>query len=388
MSDFDFILFFKLMVYKKVLDLFIMVGVVLLMKVQGCVVLIMQSLFSLQQLCDMVLNVMMFLQCEEFEKIYECQFVIFVQGVGCFCVLCFYQCNCVGMVLCWIELKILIIEEFMLLLVIKQLVMIKCGIIIFVGGIGIGKLILLVVMIGYCNINLIGYIIIIEDFIEYVYKYEGCIIIQCEIGIDIESWENVLKNILCQVLDVIMIGEVCICEMMEYVINFFEIGYLCLCMLYVNNVNQVMDCILYFFLEDCCQQLFMDLLLNFKGIVVQQLIFILDGKVCWVVVEVLLGMFLVQDYICQGEIYKFKEVMKEFINLGMKIFDQSLVEFYYVGEISYEDVLCYVDSLNEVCLCIKLVQGGDVYILLQGFDGVELEELCEKNQFGGGLLYC
>lgn len=346
------------------------------MKVNGKILLIMQMLLMLQQSCDLVFNVMILVQCEEFEKIYECNFVIGLFGVGCFCVSCFYQCNQVGMVLCCIEMCILIVEELSLLLIIKMLVMIKCGIILFVGVIGIGKLILLVVMIGYCNQNLIGYIIIIEDLIEFVYKYEGCIIIQCEVGIDIDSWEVVLKNILCQVLDVIMIGEVCICEGMDYVIVFVEIGYLVLVMLYVNNVNQVMDCIVNFFLEDCCNQLLMDLLLNFKGVVVQQLVLLFDGCLCKVVMEILLGMLLVQDYICDGEIYKLKEVMKDLVQLGMKIFDQSLFEFYQVGEISYEDVLCYVDLQNEVCLCIKFSQGGDVCILLQGLDGVEILEIC------------
>jgi Tfp pilus assembly ATPase PilU len=56
-------------------------------------------------------------------------------------------------------------------------------------------------------------------------------------------------------------------------------------------------------------------------------------------VEVLLGTPLVQDYIRQGDIHKLKEVMKESTLLGMMTFDQSLVELYHAGEISYEDAL-------------------------------------------------
>jgi len=106
-----------------------------------------------------------------------------------------------------------------------------------------------------------------------------------------------------------------------------------------------------------------------------------------VAVEILLGTPLVQDYIRQGEIHKLKEVMKESTNLGMKTFDQSLVELYHAGEISYEDALRHADSSNEVRLRIKLAQGGDAHTLSQGLEGVELEESRDSNQFGGGMLY-
>jgi twitching motility protein PilU len=76
--------------------------------------------------------------------------------------------------------------------------------------------------------------------------------------------------------------------------------------------------------------------------------------------------------------------MKESVNLGMRTFDQSLVELYHAGEISYEDALRHADSSNEVRLRIKLAQGGDAHTLSQGLEGVELEETRDNNQFGGG----
>jgi twitching motility protein PilU len=183
-----------------------------------------------------------------------------------------------------------------------------------------------------------------------------------------------------------MIGEVRTRETMEHAINFSETGHLCLCTLHANNANQAMDRILHFFPEDRRSQLFMDLSLNLKGIVAQQLIPTPDGKARRVAVEVLLGTPLVQDYIRQGEIHKLKEVMKESTNLGMKTFDQSLVELYHAGEISYEDALRHADSSNEVRLRIKLAQGGDAHTLSQGLDGVELEETRDSQNFGGNLL--
>jgi twitching motility protein PilU len=387
MSEFDFTSFLKLMVHKKASDLFVTAGVPPSMKVQGRVVPITQSPLSAQQSRDMVINIMTPAQREEFEKTHECQFAISAQGVGRFRVSCFYQRNCVGMVLRRIDSKIPTIEELSLPPVIKQLAMTKRGIIIFVGATGTGKSTSLAAMVGYRNQNSTGHIITIEDPIEYVHKHEGCIITQRELGIDTDSWENALKNTLRQAPDVILIGEVRTRETMEFAINFAETGHLCLCTLHANNANQAIDRILHFFPEDRRQQLFMDLSLNLKGIVAQQLIPTPDGKARRVAMEVMLGTPLVQDYIRQGEIHKLKEVMKESGNLGMMTFDQSLVTLYQAGEISYEDALRHADSANEVRLRIKLAQGGDAHTLSQGLEGVELEEdKTSQNGLGAGFL--
>jgi twitching motility protein PilU len=374
MSSVDFSSFLKLMVHKKASDLFITAGVAPSIKVHGRIVPITQSPLSPQESRDMVLNVMTPSQREEFEKTHECQFAIGVAGVGRFRVSCFYQRNCVGMVLRRIESKIPTIEELNLLPIVKQLAMTKRGIVIFVGATGAGKTTSLASIIGYRNQNSTGHIISIEDPIEYVHKHEGCIITQRELGIDTDSWENALKNTLRQAPDVILIGEVRTRETMEYAIHFSETGHLVLCTLHANNANQALERVIHFFPEDVRDQLYMDLSMNLKGIVAQQLIPTPDGKGRRVAMEVLLGTPLVQDYIRKGEIHKIKDVMKESTNLGMKTFDQSLFDLYQAGEISYEDALRHADSSNEVRLRIKLAQGGDAHTLSQGLGDVEVAE--------------
>ena len=374
MSSVDFSSFLKLMVHKKASDLFITAGVAPSIKVHGRIVPITQSPLSPQESRDMVLNVMTPSQREEFEKTHECQFAIGVAGVGRFRVSCFYQRNCVGMVLRRIESKIPTIEELNLLPIVKQLAMTKRGIVIFVGATGAGKTTSLASIIGYRNQNSTGHIISIEDPIEYVHKHEGCIITQRELGIDTDSWENALKNTLRQAPDVILIGEVRTRETMEYAIHFSETGHLVLCTLHANNANQALERVIHFFPEEVRDQLYMDLSMNLKGIVAQQLIPTPDGKGRRVAMEVLLGTPLVQDYIRKGEIHKIKDVMKESTNLGMKTFDQSLFDLYQAGEISYEDALRHADSSNEVRLRIKLAQGGDAHTLSQGLGDVEVAE--------------
>ena len=374
MSSVDFTSFLKLMVHKKASDLFITAGVAPSMKVHGRISPITQNALTPQQARDMVLNVMTPSQREEFEKTHECQFAIAVTGVGRFRVSCFYQRNQVGMVLRRIETKIPTIDELSLPPIIKSLAMTKRGLIIFVGATGTGKSTSLAAMVGYRNQNSTGHIISIEDPIEFVHKHEGCIITQREVGIDTDTFQDALKNTLRQAPDVILIGEVRTRETMEHAITFSETGHLCLCTLHANNANQAIDRVLHFFPEDRRPQLLMDLSLNLKGIVAQQLIPTPDGRGRRVAMEVLLDTPLVMDYIRQGEVHKLKDVMKESTNLGMRTFDQSLFELYQAGEISYEDALRHADSANEVRLRIKLAQGGDAHTLSAGMEGVELIE--------------
>ncbi|RMH88633.1 PilT/PilU family type 4a pilus ATPase [Lysobacter pythonis] len=371
----EFTSLLKLMAAQRASDLFVTAGMPPTLKVDGKLSPVSEAPLTSQQSRDLVLSVMTSPQREEFEKTHECNFAIGLAGVGRFRISAFYQRNQVGMVLRRIETHIPTVEALNLPQVIKTLAMTKRGIIIFVGATGTGKTTSLAAMIGHRNRHSSGHIITIEDPIEFVHRHEGCIVTQREVGIDTDSWESALKNTLRQAPDVIMIGEVRTREGMDHAIAFAETGHLVLCTLHANNANQAMDRIINFFPEDRRNQLLMDLSLNLKGVVAQQLVPRVDGKGRRVAVEVLLGTPLVQDYIRDGEIHKLKEVMKDSTQLGMKTFDQSLFELYQAGEISYDDALRYADSQNEVRLKIKLAQGGDARTLAQGLDGVEVAEV-------------
>ncbi|MGR9074319.1 MAG: ATPase, T2SS/T4P/T4SS family, partial [Gammaproteobacteria bacterium] len=206
----------------------------------------------------------------------------------------------------------------------------------------------------YRNQNSSGHIITVEDPIEFTHPHLGCIITQREVGIDCESYEVALKNTLRQAPDVILIGEVRTRETMSAAITFAETGHLCLTTLHANNANQALDRILHFFPEDMHSQIFMDLSLNLRGIVAQQLIARADGKGRYPAVEVLINTPLVSDLIRKGEVHKLKELMRNSREHGMQTFDQALYDLYVAGKISYEDALNSADSRNEVRLMIKL----------------------------------
>jgi twitching motility protein PilU len=261
------------------------------------------------------------------------------------------------MVIRRIESRIPEIPALKLPKVVEDLAMVKRGLVIFVGATGTGKSTSLAAMLGYRNRNSSGHIVTIEDPVEFAHSHAGCIVTQREVGIDTESYEVALKNTLRQAPDVILIGEIRTRETMDHAIAFAETGHLCLSTLHANNANQALDRIINFFPEDRHPQVFMDLSLNLRGIVAQQLIRRPDGKSRRPVVEVLLNTPLAADLIRKGEIHKLKELMKRSTEQGMVSFDQALFNLYQEGEITLDDALLHADSANEVRLMIKLGSG-------------------------------
>ncbi|KAA0693887.1 PilT/PilU family type 4a pilus ATPase [Halopseudomonas laoshanensis] len=364
----------RLMVEKGASDLFITAGVAPSMKVNGKILPVTKTPLSPEQTRETVLGVMTESQRREFAEKRECNFAISARGIGRFRVSAFYQRNLVGMVLRRIEVNIPSMEELRLPEVLKKLSMTKRGLVIFVGATGTGKSTSLASMIGYRNKNSSGHIITIEDPIEFIHQHQNCIVTQREVGIDTDSFEVALKNTLRQAPDVILIGEVRTKETMDHAVAFAETGHLCLATLHANNANQALDRIIHFFPTEMHQQVWMDLSLNLKAIVAQQLIPTPDGKGRRAAIEVLLNTPLAADMIRKGEVHELKPLMARSTELGMQTFDQALYRLYSQGEITYEDALAHADSANDLRLLIKLGSETDGKQLMGSKNDFALEE--------------
>jgi twitching motility protein PilU len=375
--EFDKLL--KLVVEKGASDLFITAGKPPMLKINGKLYGAGKTDLSPEQARDMVFGVMNQDQQTVFAKEHECNFAINTAGLGRFRVSAFYQRNLVGMVLRRIEVNIPRISDLQLPRIIEDLAMTKRGLIIFVGATGTGKSTSLAAMIGHRNEHSSGHIISIEDPIEFIHQHKGCIITQREVGVDTDSFEVALKNTLRQAPDVIMIGEVRTRETMEHAVAFAETGHLCLCTLHANNANQALDRIIHFFPTDRHSQVWMDLSLNLKAMVAQQLIPTVDGQGRRAAIEVLINTPLMADHIRKGEVHLLKELMSKSTEQGMQTFDQALYKLYSEGEITYEAAISHADSPNDLRLMIKL--GADANPdPLAAVAGLKLEEDDAPNQ--------
>lgn len=374
----DFKALLLLMVQKKASDLFITAGRAPTIKVDGALIEVSKTRLTAEQALIVVLSIMDQRQKDEFENTKECQFAIGFQDLGRFRVSAFTQRASAGMVLRRIENEIPDADALNLPPILKNLIMEKRGLLIFVGGTGTGKSTSLAALIKHRNQNSNGHIITIEDPIEFQHPHLGCIITQREVGIDTDSYEVALKNTLRQAPDVILIGEIRTRETMQNAITFAETGHLCLSTLHANNANQAIDRILHFFPDEMHEQLLMDLSLNLQGIVAQQLIKRADENGRYPAVEILINTPLAKDYIRKGEVHKLKELMKDSREQGMQTFDQALFDLYIAGKISYEDALNSADSRNEVRLMVKLSAENAG---ISGNDSMTLKETDDERLF-------
>ncbi len=341
-------------VQDKASDGFISAGAPPSIKVDGEVLPISETPLTEEEARELVLSTMRDDQQKTFLEHNECNYALSIEGVGRFRASAFVQRGKCGLVVRLINTRIPSIEELGLPPIINELAMTKRGLVIFVGATGTGKTTSLAAMVGYRNHNSHGHIISIEDPIEFLHDHDNCIVTQREVGMDTESFDVALKNTLRQAPDVIMIGEVRSAETMAQALTFAETGHLCLCTLHANNANQALDRIQSFFPAELHNQVWMDLSLNLKAMVAQQLLPRKDKKGRVPVVEVLLNTPLVADYIRKGEVHLIKELMAKSTELGMQTLDQSLVAAYKEDLISREDALRYADSANDVRLQIKL----------------------------------
>src|SRR5216110_1944258 len=309
-------------------DLFITGGFPPAVKIDGKITPVSKTALSAQHTIELVRSVMNDKQASEFESTKECNFAISPPGIGRFRVNAFVQQGRIGMVLRTITTDIPKFEELGLPPVLRDIIMSKRGIMLFIGATGAGKSTSMASLLGYRNENSYGHIITIEDPIEFVHEHKNCIITQREVGVDTDNWGIALKNTLRQAPDVILMGEIRDRETMEHAVQFAETGHLCMATLHANSSNQALDRIINFFPEERRAQLLMDLSLNVRAFVAQRLLPRQEGKGRIAAVEIMLNTPLISELIFKGEVAEIKEIMKRLRELGMQTFDQSLFDLY------------------------------------------------------------
>ena len=334
-------------------DLFITANAPVSIKKAGEIQALTKDPLSADAARQLILGLMTPAQQTLFSEQNEANFAYQLANISRFRVSAFIQQGMSGCVIRRIEAAIPEFETLNLPEQLKEFVLEKHGLILFVGGTGSGKSTSLASLIDHRNRHTQGHIITIEDPIEYVHQHHNCIVTQREVGVDTDSYETALKNTLRQAPDVILIGEVRSAETMEHAVTFAETGHLCLSTLHANNANQALDRIINFFPEERRAQLLMDLSLNLKAIISQRLI-PKNGGGRIAAVEVLINTPRMSELIFNGQISEMKALMQAAQAQGMQTFDQALFELYEAEEIRYEDALRNADSLNDLRLNIKL----------------------------------
>lgn len=174
------------------------------------------------------------------------------------------------------EIKNLSLEEYPEIL--KEMVKYKNGLVLITGTTGSGKSTTLATMIEEINVNYEKSILTIEDPIEYIFKNKKSIIRQREIGRDTNSFATGLRAALRQDPDIIMVGELRDLESIEIALTIAETGHLVLGTLHTNSASSTINRIVDVFPAEKQEQIRVQLSMNLRCVVTQQLVNSKDGK--------------------------------------------------------------------------------------------------------------
>ncbi len=338
---------FKLMVEKKASDLFFAPYSPAKIKIDGKIMPVNKLEMTPKMVKQAALELMDEDQLDLFTRELEVDFAISEPGLGRFRVNVFHQRSNVAMVLRYITSELPTLDELKMPEQMKDLIMLKRGLILMVGATGCGKSTTLAAMINHRNEKTSSHIITIEDPIEFLHPNKKSIINQREVGLDTKSYGRALKSAMRAAPDVIQIGEIRDRESMQSALDMAGTGHLVVGTLHSNNAAETLDRIINMFPQEQHGQIFMDLAHYLRAILSQRLVRSREGKLV-AAVELMLNTPHIKDLILKGDISAVKEAHKESGEQGMQNFDDALLELYKAGTITLEEAMSHADSRSNL----------------------------------------
>jgi twitching motility protein PilU len=334
---------FKLMVEKKASDLFFAPFSPAKIKIEGKIMPVNKLEMTPKMVKQAAFELMDENQLEQYTRELEIDFAISEQGLGRFRVSVFQQRGNVAMVLRYITSDLPSLDELGMPQQLKELVMLRRGLILMVGATGAGKSTTLAAMINHRNEKTSSHIITIEDPIEFLHPNKQSIVNQREVGLDTKSYARALKSAVRAAPDVLQIGEIRDVDAMQSALDMAGTGHLVMATLHSNNAAETLDRIINLFPQPQHAQVFMDLAHYLRAILSQRLVRGRNGKRV-AAVELMLNTPHIKDLIMKGDISGVKEAHAESGEQGMQNFDDALLELYKAGTITLEEAMSHADS--------------------------------------------
>jgi twitching motility protein PilT len=348
------------MLSTKASDLHLRIGTRPALRIDGILRLISEEPLTPQEMEEIMSQILSEDQKKRFLQRNELDLALSVSKMGRFRINFYRQRGTVGIAIRSVNTIIPSFEELHLPPVVKDLADYRRGLIILTGTTGSGKSTTLASMIDHINATRAENILTIEDPIEYVHRNKKSIIGQREIGMDTESFVTALRQALRQDPDVILIGEIRDLETMSIALTASDTGHLVLTTLHTLNAVETVNRIISFFPPHQHQQVRLLLSATLKAVICQRLLPRCDGPGRVPAVEVLVNTGLVREYIIDPlKTILIPELIESgAIQYGMQSFDQSLMDIYKKGMISYDEALLQATNPSDFELRVKGITGA------------------------------
>jgi len=288
-------------------------------------------------------------QIAKFEQEKELDMSFGIPGVGRFRVNVFYQRGAVGTAIRTIPYEIAGFEKLGVPPeVCKKLCDLPKGLILVTGATGSGKSTTLAAMIDYINSTGGWHIITIEDPIEFVHRNKQSLVNQREVGPDTHGFHQALKHVLRQDPDVVLVGEMRDKETIELGLELAETGHLTFSTLHTSNCVQTINRIIDVFPAEQQNQVRTVLSFVLEGVFCQQLLPMAVGKGRCLACEIMIPNDAIRANIRDDKIHQIYSTIQTGGKTGMRTMNQSLLELYRAGRISYDIATKYTHDLEDM----------------------------------------
>ncbi|MHC4212757.1 MAG: type IV pilus twitching motility protein PilT [Planctomycetota bacterium] len=214
------------------------------------------------------------------------------------------------------------------------------GLVLITGPTGSGKTTTMNFMVDLINSERRCKIIAIEDPVEYVHRQKKAIIVQQELYTDVKTFSSALIHVLRQDPDVICVGEMRDLETTETALIAAETGHLVIATCHTPSTLQTVERIVSVFPENQQPQIFTQLANCLQGVLAQRLIPSVDKKHRRLATELLLMNPPARKHIRDRQLYHLVNIIQMGRKQGMHTMDDSLLDLYESGEITYDIAIC------------------------------------------------
>jgi twitching motility protein PilT len=352
---FDYKAVLQQMVQHNASDLHLKVGRPPTLRIDGHMTSLELPALKQEDLRSLAEQIMAPKNIKEFSEQKESDFALAVPGIGRFRVNAYQQRGTIAYALRTVPFQAKTISELNLPDVCERIALMPRGLILVTGITGSGKSTALASMLHYVNQNRHANIITIEDPIEFLHRDIKSSINQREVGTDTNSFAQALRRVLRQDPDIILVGEIRDVETLDTALKAAETGHLVFSTLHTTDATQTINRILSFYPPHQQTEVRYMLSTALRAIVSLRLVRRADKKGRVPAAEILVNTEAVRDQMRDmTKSMNITQLIREgAVPYGMQSFDQSLMNWYQKGIISYDDALFAATNPAEFSLRLQ-----------------------------------
>jgi twitching motility protein PilT len=354
-SAFDYRTVLRQMLEQSASDLHLKVGCAPTLRIHGELRTLQMPPMRSEEMKSLADQIMPPKRQREFTELKEADFALGVPGVGRFRVNAYQQRGTIAYAFRVVPFQANTITELNLPKVVEQIALKPRGLVLVTGITGSGKSTALAAMINYINQNRHANVITIEDPIEFLHRDNKSHINQREVGTDTTSFEQALRRVLRQDPDVLLVGEIRDMSTLDTAMKAADTGHLVFSTLHTTDATQTINRIMSFYPPHQQSEVRFLLASALEAVVSLRLVPRADRPGRVPAAEILMNTAAVRENIRDmSKSLNIPELIADgTVPYGMQSFDQSLMNWYKKGVISYESALYYATNPSEFALRVQ-----------------------------------